>query len=122
MLEWNLISDNSNYQIYRIVKNNKYLSWKNVMQINNKTNNCDFASSFVTLLESAKFKSYYLEFSPVSSKNYDTIPFEFILIKTNGFNNNADIKTFGEEKLDTNSNNIAVFPNKTNTSILHLFH
>lgn len=57
----------------------------------------------------------------------DSVIFEFVLIKTNGFAPKADIITFGKEKINTNSNKIIWFLNPTNSAILvvpcfnHLF-
>lgn len=117
MIQWYLVGSDSNYQIYRIARDNIFLSWKDIFEELVKPGD-KFVSSFITLMESIELKTYYLEFVPVSRENFDKIAFEFVVIKTNEFDKKADLKQFGPDKLDTNSNEIRVFPNISNTALL----
>ena len=116
MIKYILVDKSTEYKVYRIVKNNVYLSWKDVFMMVEQ--NDKFVISFIQILESNQFATYYLEFVPVSKDNFDEILFEFVLIKTHGFEKDANITSFGEDKLDTNSNKIISFPNLSKTCVL----
>jgi hypothetical protein len=117
MIKWILITQCDEYRVYRIVKNDIYLTWKDVLD-DMIVQDDNFVTSFIQILEKNPFTEYYIEFVPTSLSNYNNTIFEFVLIKTTGFGKKADIKSFGADRLDTNSNQITIFPNPSNTALL----
>ncbi len=113
-MEWILYGKGNDYLIYRLRYYNKLFSWKSIFEIVNI--NKSFVQSLVNILYSNPFDEYYLEFSPVSFSTLDSTVFEFVIIKTSGFGINAEIDKFND--LNTNSNEIKVFPNLNRDSIL----
>ena len=116
--QWNIIKKHNDYIIVRLIntKTKKFVKWNRVKE--NYSNNT-FIDSFIKLLsEFNPFDEFYIEFNPITFNLMDYIIFEFVLIKTSGFETNPDINTFGIEKLNTNSNDIIWFPNPSNTSLL----
>ncbi len=115
-MEWILYGKGNDYLIYRLRYYNKLFSWKSIFDLVNI--NKSFVQSLINILYSNPFDEYLLEFSPVSFSTLDSTVFEFVIIKTSGFGVNAEIDTFKPNDLDTNSNEIKVFPNLSGDSIL----
>lgn len=115
-MNWILLNQTEEYQKYRLSNGTKWSSWYDIFAIINS--NDYFVNSLIQILQSNPFDEYYLEFKPTSLTDSPRTIFEFVIIKTSGFANNPDIKTFGEKKLNTNSNQIQIFPNPTKTAIL----
>lgn len=107
----------NDYIVYRIVKNSQnYISWNEFYYVNAQSP--VMIHQIMASLKNCPFEEYYLEFNPVSYNNSEETLFEYVLIKTSGFNSNSNINVFGSKQLNTNSSNIYVFPNISNTSIL----
>jgi hypothetical protein len=115
-MEWILYDEGNDNLIYRLKYYNNFLSWKSIFDLVNI--NKSFVQSLINILYSNRFDEYYLEFSPVSFLTLDSTVFEFVIIKTSGFGNKAQIDTFKLNDLKTNSNEIKVFPNLSGDSIL----
>lgn len=116
--KWNIIKNFSDYIVIRLIdtKTKNFVKWN---KINENFSNNIFIDSFIKLLsEFNPFNEYYIEFSPIKYNSIEHNIFEFILLKTSGFASNPDIKTFGIEKLNTNSNKIIWFQNPSNTALL----
>jgi len=115
-MNWILLNQNSEYQMYRLCINNKWLNWSDIFVLANSNDN--FVSTLVQILQSNPFAEYYLEFKPTSFDDMKSTIFEFVIIKTSGFALEADMKKFGEKKLNTNSNFIQIFPNPSKNAVL----
>lgn len=115
---WKIIDGNENYIKIRVINTNtnEFVGWGEIFsQCGNKI----FIDGFInSMTNSNPFGEFYLEFNPITYSSINNTIFEFVLIKTNGFAPKADIYTFGQELLDTDSNEIISFPNPSNTAIL----
>jgi len=111
-MEWNII-ENEDVIIYKLVKNNHLITWNELYS----NINLQFVKSFIEVLTNCKFNEYYLEFNPVSYSTLDKRIFEFVLVKTK-ICLNADFTPFNKFNINSNTNDIRVFPNLSNTSIL----
>ena len=111
-MEWKII-ENEDFIIFKIIKNGHFIVWSELYS----NINFNFIKSFIDLLSNCKFNEYYLEFNPVSYSTLNTRIFEFILIKTNNFPN-ANFNEFNKYNINSNSNEIRIFNNLSNTSVL----
>ncbi len=83
-------------------------------------NDIPFLNLFVKYFKyiSTKTKEYYLEFKPVKFSDIDNIEFEFCVIETSGFDIIGNPNIFEQYGVNQDSNDIKVFTNLSNTSVL----
>lgn len=106
----------NNFIVYRIIEDKSYLTY--VKFYESIRSSPKLIYDIISILKSNIFKSYYLEFNPVSWNLLQERIFEFVIIKTSGFISKTDIITFGESNINTNSNNIYIFKNLSKKSVL----
>jgi len=80
--------------------------------------NQSFILSFINILQSNEYNDIYLEFTPTTYSTLDSTVFEFAIVPASNFTTNANIAVFQPNELDTDSNDIKVFPNLGKDSIL----
>lgn len=97
---------------------NKFITWYDINKIYSNKYFLTLMINFLSNYKTNPFEEYYLEFNPVSASKITATDFEFVIIGTQGFGSNADIKTFGESRLNTGTNDIIWFPNPSNNAIL----
>ena len=121
--KWNIIYQNNDHMVVRLrnSSNTDFVYWLDVMTCYTYNNFIEIFIFFMTKIK--KFNKYYIEFCPITFDNMANVYFEFVLIKTDNFALNADIVSFGEELLNTNTDDIVWFENKSKTlSYILLFN
>lgn len=114
---WSIVYQDTSNIVIRLKSKltHDYAKWSDVFI---KYNDPILINGLIKILSNTSFDEYYMEFNPTTLEQSNSTEFEFILIKTNGFSSKADLITFGIKKINTNSNDIIIFPNLSNSTLL----